>query len=125
MTLKRNYKAMSVISKQFELIEMSNKKIGFKHFLNLQMSRMQECSQVIQSTVEVLLRQITNALLLYNGILYTGLDRWVILALTNIILMMQWGGVEGGKERGEGRRGREGRLRGEINWRKKRACFYV
>ena len=53
------------------------------------MSRMQECSQVIQSTVEVLLRQITNALLLYNGILYTGLDRWVILALTNIILMMQ------------------------------------
>ena len=39
------------------------------------MSRMQECSQVIQSTVEVLLRQITNALLLYNGILYSGLDR--------------------------------------------------
>ena len=52
------------------------------------MSRMQECSQVIQSTVEVLLSQITNALLLYNGILYTGLDRRVILALTNIILMM-------------------------------------
>jgi len=33
--------------------------------------------------------------------------------------------VEGGKERDEGRRGREGRLRGEINGRKKRACFYV
>ena len=30
-----------------------------------------------------------------------------------------------GKERDEGRRGREGRLRGEINGRKKRACFYV
>ena len=52
------------------------------------MSRMQECSQVIQSTVEVLLSQITNAFLLYNGILYTGLDRRVILALINIILMM-------------------------------------
>ena len=35
MTLKRNSKAMSVISKQFELIEMSNKKICFKHFLNI------------------------------------------------------------------------------------------
>ena len=68
MTLTRNSKAMSVISKQFELIEMSNKKI--------------------QSTVEVLLRQITNALLLYNGILYTGIDRWVILAQINFILMM-------------------------------------
>ena len=33
--------------------------------------------------------------------------------------------VEGGKERDEGRRGRQGRLRGEINGRKKRACFYV
>ena len=33
--------------------------------------------------------------------------------------------MEGGKERDEGRRGREGRLRGEINGRKKRACFYV
>ena len=43
------------------------------------MSRMHECSQVIHSTVEVLLRQITNTLL-YNGILYTGLERWVILA---------------------------------------------
>ena len=32
---------------------------------------------------------------------------------------------EGGKERDEGRRGREGRLRGENNGRKKRACFYV
>ena len=52
------------------------------------MSRMHECSQVIHSTVEVLLRQITNTLL-YNGIIYTGLDRWVILALTNIILIMQ------------------------------------
>ena len=33
--------------------------------------------------------------------------------------------VERGKESDEGRRGREGRLRGEINGRKKRACFYV
>ena len=29
------------------------------------------------------------------------------------------------RRRGEGRRGIEGRLRGEINGRKKRACFYV
>ena len=36
---------MFVISKQFELIEMS---------------RMHECSQVIHSTVEVLLRQMAN-----------------------------------------------------------------
>ena len=35
MTLKRNSNAMSVISKQFELIEMSNKKICFKYFLNI------------------------------------------------------------------------------------------
>ena len=35
MALKRNSKAMSVISKQFELIEMSNKKYVFKHFLNM------------------------------------------------------------------------------------------
>ena len=35
MTLKRNSKVMSVISKQFELIEMSNKKICYKHFLNI------------------------------------------------------------------------------------------
>ena len=35
MTLKRNSKSMSVISKQFELIEMSNKKDVFKHFLNI------------------------------------------------------------------------------------------
>ena len=35
MTLKRNSRAMSIISKQFELIEMSNKKICFKHFLNI------------------------------------------------------------------------------------------
>ena len=35
--------------------------------------------------------------------------------------------VRGWREgrRDEGRRGREGRLRGEINGRKKRACFYV
>ena len=34
--IKRNYKAMSVISKQVELIEMSNKKYVFiKHFLNI------------------------------------------------------------------------------------------
>ena len=76
------------------------------------MSRMQEYSQVIQLTVEVLLRQITNALLLYNGILYTRLDTWVILALTNIILMMQRGG--GGRE-GEGQR--KERERGETEGR--------
>ena len=35
MTLKRNSKAMSVISKQFELIEMSDKRYVFKHFLNI------------------------------------------------------------------------------------------
>ena len=35
MTLKRNSKAMSVISKKNELIEISNKKICFKHFLNI------------------------------------------------------------------------------------------
>ena len=34
ITLKRNYKAMSIISKQFELIKMSNKRYVFKHFLN-------------------------------------------------------------------------------------------
>ena len=33
--------------------------------------------------------------------------------------------VRGWKERDEGRSGREGRLRGEINGRKKRAYFYV
>ena len=32
---KINYKAMSVISKQFELIEMSDKKYVFKHFPNI------------------------------------------------------------------------------------------
>ena len=31
--------------------------------------------------------------------------------------------MEGGKERDEGRRGREGRLRGEINGRKKERAF--
>ena len=37
ITLKINYKAMSIISKQFELIKMSNKNIyGFKHFLNIE-----------------------------------------------------------------------------------------
>ena len=35
MTLKRNSKTMSVISKQFEFIEMSNKKMSFKHFINI------------------------------------------------------------------------------------------
>ena len=35
MTLKINSKAMSVISKQFDLIEMSKKKICFKYFLNI------------------------------------------------------------------------------------------
>ena len=88
MTLKRNSKAMSVISTQFEIIEMSNKKMSLNTFYTYIMSRRHECSQVIHSTVEVLLRQITNTLL-YNGIVYTGLDKWVILALTNIILMMQ------------------------------------
>ena len=33
--------------------------------------------------------------------------------------------MEGGKERDEGKRGREGRLRREINGRKKRACFFM
>ena len=71
------------------------------------MSRMQECSQVIQLTVEVLLRQITNARLLYNDILYTGLDRWVILALTNIIL----DAVRGWREGRRGMKEREGERR--------------
>ena len=35
MTLKRTSKAMSVISKQSELIEMSKKRYIFKHFLNI------------------------------------------------------------------------------------------
>ena len=34
-------------------------------------------------------------------------------------------GVEGGKERDEGRRGREGRLRGETNGRKKSVLLCV
>ena len=34
-TLNRNSKAMSVTSKQYELIEMFNKKICSKHFLNI------------------------------------------------------------------------------------------
>ena len=51
---------MSVISKQFKLIEMSNKRYVFKHFINIGNIPVYDRSHVIHSTVEVLLRQMSN-----------------------------------------------------------------
>ena len=54
---KINYKALAIISKQFELIKMFNKKYIFNL---LKVSQMHKCSQVIHSIFVVLLSQMPN-----------------------------------------------------------------